>query len=335
MIRKSLCGKGFRAYGRRARNIDPAGKLRRVLAMGILVLTLGGMAGCGRNAPEQKQEDGSLVPLSGSLRVAGSSSMEKLTNILAEGFMEKYPEISVSVQFTGSGAGIESLIEGRVDIGISSRYLDLGEKMEGAVENIIGLDGIAICVDSTNGIAGLTSEQLKDIYRGRIRNWAELGGDSVPIVVIGREAGSGTRSAFEELLGLEEQCAYGNELDSTGAVAARVASTPGAIGYVSFDVAEHTSVRTLKTVSLDGNEPTASNIGTGDYSLYRPFVMATKGEISGKNQLIQAWFEYVYGREGQEAIEAAGVVPVGPGMHLRNWNNSKSKPGPRFIYGRI
>ena len=276
----------------------------------LLTLGMGGAAGCGRSSEAEEPTDAFREQISGSLQIVGSSSMEKLTRILAEGFMENYPEVTVTVQFTGSGAGIEALAAGSADIGNASRYLKEEEKVRGAVENIVGLDGIAVCVDSSNRVNHLTKEQLQGIYGGRIRDWSELGGDQMPIVVIGREAGSGTRNAFEKLLGLEEQCVYGNELDSTGAVAPRVASTPGAIGYISFDVAEHTSFRTLKTLTLDGTEPTVENICSGSYALYRPFVMATQGEISGQDRLVQIWFDYVYGEEGQRAAQMAGIVPA-------------------------
>jgi len=174
------------------------------------------------------------------------------------------------------------------------------------VENIVAIDGIAIVSDPANPVSDLTKEQLIQIYTGKIVNWKELGGSDTPVVVIGREAGSGTRAAFEELLEIEDVCTYANELDSTGAVMAKVASTPGAIGYVSLDVVDDS----VKLVSLEGVEATSENIKAGSYLLSRPFVMATKGQISLQSELVQAWFEYVLGEEGQAIAAQVGLVTV-------------------------
>ena len=168
--------------------------------------------------------------LNGSITMAGSTSMEKLANAVAEAFMEKYPNVTVNAEFTGSSAGIESLLSGSVDIGNSSRALEDSEKQNGAVENIVAIDGIAVVVNPDTKVENLTKEQLAQIYTGEITDWADVDGDSAPIVVIGREAGSGTRGAFEELLDVADKCTYASELDSTGAVMAKVASTPGSIG---------------------------------------------------------------------------------------------------------
>ena len=203
--------------------------------------------------------------LSGTISLAGSTSMEKLANAVAESFMEKYPNVTVTAEFTGSSAGIESLLAGSVDIGDASRALKDSEKEAGAVENIVAIDGIAVVTDTENSVADLTKDQLISIYTGQTTNWSELGGDDEAIVVIGREAGSGTRGAFEELLDIADQCVYANELDSTGAVMAKVASTPGAIGYVSLDVVDDT----VKAFSLEGVEATADNIKAGNYFLSR------------------------------------------------------------------
>ena len=244
--------------------------------------------------------------LSGSISMAGSTSMEKLANAVAESFMEKYPNVTVSAEFTGSGAGIESVTAGSVDIGNSSRNLKDEEKAAGAVENIVAIDGIAVVVDPANTVTDLTKDQLISIYTGETTNWSELGGTDEPIVVVGREAGSGTRGAFEEILEIEDACAYANELDSTGAVMAKVASTPGAIGYVSLDVVDDTVV----AVSLEGVEATAENIKAGTYFLSRPFVMATMGEISEQSEAVQALFDYLASEEGKEVISSVGLINV-------------------------
>ena len=244
--------------------------------------------------------------LSGTISLAGSTSMEKLANAVAESFMEKYPNVTVTAEFTGSSAGIESLLAGSVDIGDASRALKDSEKEAGAVENIVAIDGIAVVTDTENSVADLTKDQLISIYTGQTTNWSELGGDDEAIVVIGREAGSGTRGAFEELLDIADQCVYANELDSTGAVMAKVASTPGAIGYVSLDVVDDT----VKAFSLEGVEATAENIKAGNYFLSRPFVMATKGEVSEQNDLVKALFDYLSSDEGKAVISGVGLITV-------------------------
>lgn len=244
--------------------------------------------------------------ISGTITMAGSTSMEKLANAVAESFMIKYPNVTVTAEFTGSSAGIESVLSGNVNIGNASRALKDSEKESGAVENIVAIDGIAVISDSANEVADLTKEQLISIYTGQTTNWSELGGADSAIVVVGREAGSGTRGAFEELLGIEEQCAYANELDSTGAVMAKVASTPGAVGYVSLDVIDET----VKAFSLEGVEATAENIKAGNYFLSRPFVMATKGEITQQDAAVQELFSYLASEEGKEVIKAVGLIAV-------------------------
>ena len=244
--------------------------------------------------------------LSGSISMVGSTSMEKLANALSEAFMEEYPEVTVTAEFVGSGAGIEAVTNGTADIGNSSRSLKDEEKAAGVVENVVAIDGIAVCVDPANEVANLTKEQLTNIYNGTITNWEEVGGADEPIIVIGREAGSGTRGAFEELVDLKDACKYANELDSTGAVIAKVASTPGAIGYASLDALDDS----VKALSLEGVEATAENIKAGNYFLSRPFVMATKGEISEQNDLVQAWFDFVLGDEGQQVASEVGLITV-------------------------
>ena len=242
--------------------------------------------------------------LSGSVSMVGSTSMEKFANALAEVFMQKYPDVTVQAEFVGSGAGVEAAASGTADIGNASRNLTDEEKAKGVVENIVAIDGIAIVVDPANTVTDLTKQQLTDIYSGTITNWSEVGGNNAPIVVVGREAGSGTRGAFEEILGLEDMCKYSNELDSTGAVMARVASTPGAIGYVSLDVLDDS----VKALNLEGVEPTAENIKSGSYFLSRPFVMATKGEISEQNEVVQALFDFIYSDEGTQIVESVGLI---------------------------
>ena len=260
-----------------------------------------GLAGCG--STDTGNTDASS-DLSGAISLAGSTSMEKLCEALSESFMEKYPNISVTVEYTGSGAGLESLAAGSVDIGNASRHLKEEETSAGAVENVVAIDGIAVITDKDNEVTDVSAEDLAKIYKGEITNWSELGGQDEAIVVIGREAGSGTRDAFEELLDVADACQYAQELDSTGGVLAKVAATPGAIGYVSLDVVDDT----IQTVSLDGVAPTEENILAGDYLLSRPFVMATNGEISEQNELVQTWFDYVNSEDGKNVISSVGLI---------------------------
>ncbi len=250
------------------------------------------------------ETDEETAELTGSVTMAGSTSMEKLANALAEAFMEKNPGVSVTAEFTGSSAGLESLAAGSVDIGNASRALSDDEKSTGAVENIVAIDGIAVITDTANTVTDVTSEQLASIYTGEITNWSELGGADEQIVVIGREAGSGTRGAFEELLGIEDQCNYAQELDSTGAVLAKVAATPGAIGYVSLDVVDDT----VLALSLNSVAATEENILAGNYVLSRPFVMATMGDISAQNETVQAFFAFIESEEGQAVIQQVGLI---------------------------
>lgn len=300
----------------------------KVMAMiGSAVMAAGMLAGCGNSgaaattaAPattaaeqttEAKAEETTAeaateaaADLSGSISMVGSTSMEKFANALSEAFMEKYPKVTVTAEFVGSGAGIEAVTNGTADIGNSSRNLKDEEKANGVAENIVAIDGIAVVVDPANTVEDLTKDQLTSIYDGTVTNWKDVGGNDAPIVVVGREAGSGTRGAFEELLKLEDACKYSNELDSTGAVMAKVASTPGSIGYVSLDVLDDT----VKAVKLDGAEPTEENIKAGKYFLSRPFVMATKGEISEQSDLVKALFDFIYSDEGSELVKSVGLI---------------------------
>lgn len=294
-------------------------KLLALIGAGILAVTT--LVACGNSdattaqpsvaestvaASSEVSSAETTADLSGSLSMVGSTSMEKLANALSEAFMEEYPDVTVTAEFVGSGAGIEAVTNGTADIGNSSRSLKDEEKAAGVVENVVAIDGIAVCVDPANEVADLTKEQLTNIYNGTITNWKEVGGADEPIIVIGREAGSGTRGAFEELVDLQDACKYANELDSTGAVIAKVASTPGAIGYASLDALDDS----VKALSLEGVEATAENIKAGNYFLSRPFVMATKGEISEQNDLVQAWFDFVLGDEGQQVASEVGLITV-------------------------
>ena len=285
--------------------------MKKLLTVLLTVLMVLGLSACSNStANEENTNDANneaetpAETLSGKLSLSGSTSMEKVCEALAETFMEKYPDVTVTVEYTGSGAGIESVTNKMVDIGNSSRVLKDTEKEQGVVENVIAIDGIAVITNNSNEVENLTKEDLIKIYTGEIKNWKELGGKDENIVVLGREAGSGTRGAFEELLGIVDSCVYAGELDSTGGVKAKVASTEGTIGYVSLDVVDDT----VKALKLDGVEATEANIKAGSYLLSRPFVMATNGEISVQNEIVQTWFDYIKSAEGQEVIKSVGLI---------------------------
>ena len=256
------------------------------------------------NKASQEANDKTDTKLSGTLTMSGSTSMEKLANIAIEAFMIEYPDVVASAEFVGSSAGVEQVLARAVDIGNASRNLKDSEKEAGAAENIVAIDGIAVIVDSANTVTDLTKDQLVSVYTGEITNWSELGGVNQPIVVVGREAGSGTRGAFEEILDIEENVLYSNEINSTGGVMAKVASTPGAIGYVSLDILDDTVV----AVKLEGVEATADNIKAGNYFLSRPFVMATVGEISEQSEVVKVFFDFLKSAEGKELIENVGLI---------------------------
>lgn len=276
-----------------------------VTALGMVAMSVAACTDNGTASNDNSKDAGTdASDLSGTVTLAGSTSMEKVCEALSEAFMEKYPDITVTVEYTGSGAGLESLAAGSVDIGNSSRALSESETASGAVQNVVAIDGIAVITDLDNTVTDITSEDLAKVYTGEITNWSELGGLDEAIVVIGREDGSGTRSAFEELLGVEDACNYAQELDSTGAVLAKVATTPGAIGYVSLDVVDDS----VNAIALDGVEATEENILAGGYLLSRPFVMATMGAISEQNDLVKTWFDFIQSEEGQSVISQIGLI---------------------------
>ena len=298
-------------------------KFQKVIAIALSVAALLTMTACGSTsepaattaaattaateaattaAAEQTTEAQKNV--SGTVSLAGSTSMQKLCEAMIESFNEEYPDITVTAEYTGSGAGLEAVAAGKTDIGNSSRALKDSEKAAGVEENIVAIDGIAVITNKAGKVQDLSTEQLSDIYTGKITNWKDLGGDDEAIVVIGREAGSGTRGAFEELLKIEDQCAYAQELDSTGGVLAKVAATPGSIGYVSLDVVDDT----VTAVSLNGVAPTEENIVAGAYTLSRPFVMATKGAIDAQSEAVKTWFSYVQSDAGKAVITAMGLI---------------------------
>ena len=214
--------------------------------------------------------------LSGVVNTDGSTSMADVMAVLQESFKELNPDVTVNYSGTGSGAGIEAVLAGTVDIGLSSRALKDEEKAEGAVENIVALDGVAIVVNPANGVEDLTVEQIAQIFTGEITNWSELGGEDLEIAVYGREDGSGTRGAFEEIVGVEGTCVYTNEYSSTGDVIGGVAGNANAIGYASLSAVDDT----VKAVKVGGVAPSEATVKDGTYEIQRPFVMVTKEGVT-------------------------------------------------------
>ena len=234
----------------------------------------------------------------------GSTSMNKVIGALGEAF-EADTGITVSYNATGSGAGIQAVFEGRCDIGLSSRRLKDEEKAKGLEETILAYDGIAIIVNSENPVNGLDLETIAKIYTGEITNWKEVGGNDRQIVLIGREAGSGTRDGFESITGTEGECKYRQELTSTGDVITSVASNADAIGYASL-----ASVKdTVKAVTVGGVVPSEETVKNGTYVVQRPFVLVTKQGVK-LSESAQKFFDYVTSEAANEIISLAGVVPA-------------------------
>lgn len=287
-----------------------------VLAAVMLLATLaacGGNTGntgnTGNNATTNNSttndtnDDATVETLSGVVNTDGSTSMADVMAVLQETFKEINPDVTVNYSGTGSGAGIEAVLAGTVDIGLSSRALNDEEKANGAVENIVALDGVAVVVNPANGVEDLTVEQIAQIFTGEITNWKELGGEDLEIAVLGRESGSGTRSAFEEIVGVEDACAYKNEYGSTGDVIGNVASNPNAIGYASLSAVDDT----VKAVKVGGVAPSEETVKDGTYTIQRPFVMVTKEGVELSAQA-QAFLDYAMSDEVADYIAAAGAV---------------------------
>jgi phosphate transport system substrate-binding protein len=241
--------------------------------------------------------------LSGTVATDGSTSMEKVIGALGEAFESANSGVSFTYNPTGSGSGISAVSEGRCDIGLSSRALKDDEKAAGLKETVLAYDGIAMIVSPENPVRELSLSQVADIYTGKITNWSELGGADAEIVVIGREAGSGTRDGFESITGTKDACAYRQELTSTGDVIATVSQNPDAIGYASL-----ASVKdTVAALTIDGVVPTEDTVKDGSYVIQRPFVLVTK-DGTKLSDTAQAFFDYATSAEAAPIISAAGAV---------------------------
>ena len=266
--------------------------------MGVILaaaLTAGAISGCG----------GTKEETAGTVTTDGSTSMEKVMGYLSESYMEENSGVKVTYNPTGSGSGIQAVEEGRCDIGLSSRNLKDDEKAKGLTETIVAIDGIAIIVNPQNTVEDLTVEQIGKIYTGEVSNWKDVGGQDAPIVIIGREAASGTRDGFESITKTKDKCKYSQELTSTGDVIQTVSSNPNAIGYASLAAVKDT----VKTLKVEGVEPTEETIQSGKYKIQRDFVFVTKSDKE-LSKTAKAFFDYATSKQADDLIVKAGAVPV-------------------------
>jgi phosphate transport system substrate-binding protein len=241
----------------------------------------------------------------GTVSTDGSTSMEKVIGALGESFENDNSGVTFTYNPTGSGSGIKAVLEGRCDIGLSSRNLKDEEKADGLTETVLAYDGIAMIVHPENPVSDLTLEQIAAIYTGEITNWNEVGGNDGEIVLIGREAGSGTRDGFESITGTEDACKYRQELTSTGDVITTVAGNPNAIGYASLASVNNS----VKAISVGGVAPSEATIKDGSYAVQRPFVLVTKTDAE-LSETAKKFFDYITSADANEIITSAGVVPA-------------------------
>ena len=290
--------------------------MKKVFAILLtLTMTAALLAGCGSTKTEQPAADSGTqtaqpaetqpAALSGAVALNGSTSMEKVVGALGEQFMADNSGVTVTYDATGSGAGIEAAKNGSADIGLSSRALKDEETAGGLVGTTVALDGIAVIVNADSAVADLTVEQIAQIFTGEITDWSEVGGDAGEVVVIGRESGSGTRDGFESVVGAADACKYNQELTSTGAVIAAVASNPNAIGYASLSAVDDT----VKALTVNGVECSEETIQSGDYAVQRNFVMVTNDNTELSPEA-QAFLDWALSADADEYVREAGCVPV-------------------------
>ena len=290
--------------------------MKKIISIALIaVLALALLAGCGSSAAPAATAApaaDSAAPateapaeLSGTVATDGSTSMEKVIGALGEAFMEQNKGVTFTYNPTGSGSGITAVGEGRCDIGLSSRALKDDEKASGLKETVLALDGIAVIVNPANPVSDLDVETIAKIYTGEITNWKEVGGEDGEIVVIGREAGSGTRDGFESITDTKDSCKYRQELTSTGDVITTVSTNPDAIGYASLAALKDN----VKALTVGGIAPTEDTVKDGSYVIQRPFVLVTKdgAELS---TAAQAFFDYATSADAADLIAAAGAVAV-------------------------
>ena len=271
----------------------------------VMALSLLTACGSKNDNSADTNTDGSNTEttLSGTVSTDGSTSMEKVINSLGESFMAMNKDVKFTYNPTGSGSGIQAVSEGRCDIGLSSRALKDDEKASGLVETVVALDGIAIVVNPENPVSDLDIDTIAKIYTGEITNWKDVGGNDAEIVLIGREAGSGTRDGFESITGTEDKCQYRQELTSTGDVINTVSQNPDAIGYASLSAVGDS----VKALTVGGVEATEATVKDGSYVVQRPFVLVTK-EGTKLSPAAQAFFDYALSADAASIIAAAGAV---------------------------
>ena len=264
----------------------------------------GGSASSSASTAAGSAASSAAAALSGNVATGGSTSMKNVIAALTEGFAEVEPGVTVSYDPTGSGAGITGAADKTLDIGLSSRALKDDEKadVEGTT---IALDGIAIIVNNASKVEDLTVDQLKQMFTGEITNWSEVGGDDGEIVLIGREAGSGTRDGFESIVDVKDSCKYAQELTATGAVISAVEANPLAIGYASLSAVGDT----VKMVTVGGVECSEETVKDGSYEVQRPFVFVTNKSVALSEQA-QAFFDFATSADAADLIRTAGAVPV-------------------------
>lgn len=285
-------------------------KLRRIFAIFTACALAASLTACGGSQDTESQADAGetseSTTLSGAIATGGSTSVEKVIGALSESFMELNPDVDITYDPTGSGAGITGAADGTLDLGLSSRDLKEEETTQGLTATTFALDGIAIVVNSENPVSDLSLEQIKGLADGTITNWKDVGGNDAPVVLIGREAGSGTRDGFESIVGVKDACKYEQELTSTGAVIAGVAANPNAFGYASLSAVDET---VIKAVTVDGVEATEETVQDGTYKIQRPFIFVTKDGAEQTEQT-KAFMEYATSEEVSDLIAQAGAVPL-------------------------
>lgn len=264
----------------------------------------GGSASSSASAAAGSAASSTAAALSGNVAAGGSTSMKNVIAALTEGFAEVEPGVTVSYDPTGSGAGITGATDKTLDIGLSSRALKDDEKAD-VDGTTIALDGIAIIVNNASKVEDLTIDQLKQMFTGEITNWSEVGGDDGEIVLIGREAGSGTRDGFESIVDVKDSCKYAQELTATGAVISAVEANPLAIGYASLSAVGDT----VKMVTVGGVECSEETVKDGSYEVQRPFVFVTNKSVTLSEQA-QAFFDFATSADAADLIRTAGAVPV-------------------------
>ena len=281
-------------------------KMKKFLSIALCaVMVLGILAGCGQKGNDTPKNNDNSTALSGSVSTNGSTSMDKVIGALKEQFTADNPNVTVTYDPTGSGAGIEAVKNGSADIGLASRALKDQEKSAGLQETTVALDGIAIIVNNASKVGDLTVDQLKQMFTGEITNWSEVGGDDGEIVLIGREAGSGTRDGFESIVDVKDSCKYAQELTATGAVISAVEANPLAIGYASLSAVGDT----VKMVTVGGVECSEETVKDGSYEVQRPFVFVTNKSVTLSEQA-QAFFDFATSADAADLIRTAGAVPV-------------------------